>query len=54
MLETDRQLNLSKRNMYRVFNDAEMTLGGRFLRRLVAGSPTKLQALHHDEGQANG
>ena len=27
---TDRQLNLSKRNMYRVFNDAEMTLGGRF------------------------
>ena len=26
----DRQLNLSKRNMYRVFNDTEMTLGGRF------------------------
>ena len=26
----DRQLNLSKRNLHRVFNDVKMTLGGRF------------------------
>ena len=28
--DVDRQLNLARRNLHRVFNDVEMTLGGRF------------------------
>ncbi len=51
---TDRQLNLSKRNMYRVFNDAEMTLGGRFYGGWWQEVPKGYRPLHRDEWQANG